>query len=178
MPRKKKETAEPLVLNTEYNRACPMGQIQVHDSNPREGDGGAIYSSIETNGFYGAIVVQKSTNKILAGNHRYLAAQSLGATTIPAIFVDVDDAHALRIMLADNRTNDLSGYSNQLLAELLERVKIDETELGFQGTGWDEESYQALLADMTGPLFPEESEKQGAPELVVCPKCSHEFVAA
>jgi hypothetical protein len=29
---------------------------------------------IQTNGFFGALVVQRSTNKILAGSHRWKAA--------------------------------------------------------------------------------------------------------
>ena len=90
--------------------------------NPRKGDTVAIAESIVHNGFYGAVVVQRSTGFILAGNHRLKAAVDTGATEVPVIWVDADDEQALRILLADNRTNDLAGYDDKALLELLSDV--------------------------------------------------------
>jgi ParB-like chromosome segregation protein Spo0J len=77
-----------------------------------------LQNRLEINKQYRPIVVQKSTNKILAGNHTWLAAQSLGWEEIAVVYVDVDDVAAKRIVLADNRTNDLADYDGQILAEL------------------------------------------------------------
>jgi SAM-dependent methyltransferase len=52
----------------------PVDSLETHPRNVNQGDIGAIYESIGANGFYGAIVAQKSTGRILAGNHRYQAA--------------------------------------------------------------------------------------------------------
>jgi hypothetical protein len=82
----------------------------------------AIAQSIQKNGFYGAVIVQKSTGHILAGNHRVQAAASIGITEVPVLYVDVDDDQAMRILLADNRTNDIAGYDDQALLDLLQAV--------------------------------------------------------
>jgi len=108
----------------------PVDQLEVHPDNPNQGDLKSIGSSIDALDFYGAVVIQKSTSYILAGNHRYLAAKSKGLTEVPTIVVDVDDDRARRILLADNRNRDLATYDERALAELL-------TDLGdLAGTGY------------------------------------------
>src|SRR5947208_2224530 len=84
-------------------RIVPIHSIRPHERNINRADLEALRQSIDTNGFYGFIVVQQSTGKILAGNHRYQLAKEKGATEIPVSFVDVDDQTAVRILLADNR---------------------------------------------------------------------------
>lgn len=96
--------------------------LKEHPQNPRRGVVEAIDQSIEKNGWYGAIIAQKSTGYILAGNHRYRAAVEKGATDIPVIWRDVDDETALRILLADNRTADLGTYDEELLDGLLQEL--------------------------------------------------------
>lgn len=134
------------VRNTEYNPAYPVASLRKHESNKRQGDVGAIYTSIEANGFYGAVVVQASSARILAGNHRFDAALHAGAETIPVIFVDCDDQTALRILLADNRTNDLASYDTEGLAEILNEIQLAAGTLN--GTGWDTDSYANLCRDI------------------------------
>lgn len=74
--------------------------------------------------------MQKSTGNILAGNHTYKALVGMGETEIPAIFVDVDNETATRILLADNRTADLGEYDEQQLNQLLKGLEE------FTGTVW------------------------------------------
>lgn len=153
---KAKKTKQPdgglNVLNREYEPECPLSKLKLHPENARQGDIGAIHTSFDTNGFYGAVIAQVSTGNILAGNHRYIAATQKGVESIPVMWVDVDDATALRILVSDNRHSDLASYDNAALAEVLERIKLDDTDLGFTGTGWDEEAYQNLLSDLSGSL--------------------------
>lgn len=106
---------------------------------------GAIYQSIEANGFYGAIVAQRSTGYILAGNHRYKAAVEAGAKSVPVIWVDVDDETAVRVLLADNRTNDVASYDNAVLAEILTELANGP---GLEGTGYDGDDLDQLLNDL------------------------------
>jgi len=96
-----------------------INSLKGYDKNPRKGDVKAIAESLEINKQYRPIVVQLSTKKILAGNHTWQAAKHLGWTEIAVNFVDVDDIAAKRIVLADNRTNDLADYDGKILAELL-----------------------------------------------------------
>jgi DNA modification methylase len=78
---------------------------------------------------------------VLAGNHTLEAARQLGWEEIAATYVDVDDDQAARIVLVDNRTNDLAGYDDSELVALLEQLDGD-----FEGTGYDPGDLDALLA--------------------------------
>ena len=116
-----------------------VSELKGYDKNPRRGNVKAIAESLEINKQYRPIVVQKSTKKILAGNHTWLAAQSLGWKEIAVVFVDVDDVAAKRIVLADNKTNDLADYDGQILAELLRDLGTAD------GTGYSSADMDAIL---------------------------------
>ncbi|HRJ96861.1 MAG TPA: ParB N-terminal domain-containing protein [Fimbriimonadaceae bacterium] len=118
----------------------PLDAVKPHPSNPRRGNIEAIKASMDAVGVYGAIVVQRSTGFILAGNHRWKAAQAAGHETIPVIFVDCDDERAKKIMLADNRIPDTSSYDDQALLDLLESLDGD-----LEGTGYDDFDVDDLL---------------------------------
>jgi ParB/Sulfiredoxin domain len=143
----------------------PIDDVSPHPRNVRQGDVGAIVESLRAHGQYRAIVVQESTGHILAGNHTWKAARALGWAQIEATFVDVDDDEALRILLIDNRANDLASYDDPGLAELLKILA--ETERGLGGTGFDGDDLDALirLVESTGdsPLNPYD-EWEGMPD--------------
>lgn len=136
------------LLNKDYELAS-IDAMRPHPRNPRRGDLAAVRESIDVNGFFGALVVQRSTGHILAGNHRWRAARELGHEQIPVVWVDVDDATALRILLADNRTSDLGSYDDEALAGLLQAVSGDTGSL--LGTGYDDEALDGLLASLVPP---------------------------
>jgi len=112
----------------ENNRVIEIADVKVTDlkaykGNPRVGSIEAIAESLNENKQYKPIVVNKKDNAILAGNHTWMAAKSLGWETIQVAYVDVDDESASKIVLADNRTNDLASYDTSQLANLLKNVK-------------------------------------------------------
>lgn len=121
-----------------------VDQLTPHPENPRIGDVDVLAGSIQENGFYGAVVVQKSTGYVLAGNHRLKAARNRGIESIPVAWVDVDDDRARRILLADNRTGDLGTYDDDQLADLLKTLA--DTEASLRGTGYTPEDLDNLLA--------------------------------
>jgi len=59
--------------------------LKEFDGNPRKGNVKALVESLQANGQYRPIVVQKSTRQILAGNHLWKAAQELGWSEISII---------------------------------------------------------------------------------------------
>jgi hypothetical protein len=128
-----------------------IDDIQPHPRNPRQGDVGALHESVEANGFYGTVIVQKATGFIVAGNHRWLVAKQRGADKIPVTWVDVDDDTALRILLVDNRTNDLASYDTPALAAILEQLLEGTGTL--VGTGYDGDALDDLLMTIRGPDF-------------------------
>lgn len=142
--------------------SVPLSDLNRYHRNPRTGDLTAIQESLTTNGQYRPIVVNKGThtsrpNEILAGNHTFTAAQQLGWDTIAATWIDVDDEAAARIVLVDNRTNDLAGYDTVLLAEILAELP------DYAGTGYDQESVDDLLDGIAIPsvLQAETAESEG-----------------
>jgi DNA modification methylase len=132
-------------------RIAELSELREHPDNPRLGDVGAISVSIEANGMYGALVVQKSTMYVLAGNHRLKALRALNRKRVPVIIRDVDDVTAMRILLGDNRHSDLASYDNVKLAELLIQAALDGNLLG---TGYDGDDVDQLLTDARRDLLP------------------------
>ena len=131
---------------TEEVELTNVESLNIHPNNPRVGDVSAIAKSIEANGWYGTVVAQKSTRNVLAGNHRLMAAREVGIDQVPVYWVDVDEATAQRILLADNRTADLATYNDDQLVELL-TTAIDEDNLF--GTGWNEADVTDLVSMLT-----------------------------
>lgn len=129
--------------------------LRQHPDNANNGDVDAIEESIEVNGFFAPILVQRSTGYILVGNHRFLAAQQLGAVEVPVIYLDVDDQRAKRIMVADNRTARLGHDDEAQLAQLL--GELYATDAGLHGTGYESQDFEKLMKGLQEPLdFDEE----------------------
>lgn len=128
--------------------SVPIDHLQPHPRNPRQGDVGAIIQSIKANGVYRPLYAQRSTNFIISGTHTWRALKSEGHETVQVIFLDVDDARAQRILLADNRTSDLASYDQGALEDLL----VDTARHGLEGTGYDLEDLQRMLVKSATPL--------------------------
>jgi len=136
------------IINDEALELVPVGALTAHPQNPNRGDVGAIAESIAAHGFYGALIVQRSTGYVLAGTHRLEAARRVGLAEVPALYVDVDDRRALKILLADNRTAELAARDAGELAKLLDALAADDDLLG---TGYDDDDLAQLLDFMQHP---------------------------
>ena len=122
--------------------AVPLDSVTLHPRNPRRGDVAALRESLRRFGQQKPIVVQASTRYVVAGNHLVQAARTLSWTEVAANVQDMDDAEATAFMLADNRTADLGGYDDTLLAEILAAQAASDN-LG--ATGYDADDVEALL---------------------------------
>lgn len=121
---------------------APIDKLRPHPENPNTGDSEAIAASLLQNGLYRPIVA-RTDGTILAGHHVYEAAMSLGWTDLHVTFVDVDDATAKRIMVADNRIADLGpGVDLGLLMPLL--TELADTSEGLAGTGYSDDDLENL----------------------------------
>lgn len=165
MARRKK-----IEFDQEYE-VVPVGKLNEHPKNPRRGVVEAIEKSIDVNGWYGAVIAQKSTGYILAGNHRYRAAKKQGAKEIPVIWREVDDETALRILLADNRTADLGTYDEDVLEEIMAGLET------LDGTGYDIELEAIVEQEETetdDPIPDEIPEDKYTPQYGVIVVCEDE----
>lgn len=109
--------------------------------NARRGVVDEVVKSLRTHGQYRPIVVQRSTNQVIAGNHTLQAAIKLGWAAIDVTYLDVDDEQALKINLVDNRTSDLGEYDyDALLAQLNELPDLE-------GTGYPTDLLEQILEE-------------------------------
>ena len=134
-------TRKPQEPNEAIENVDPT-TLSLHPENPRQGDVGAIVTSIEKNGWFGTLVAQRKTRQVLAGNHRLQAAIALEMDSVPVYWVDVDESEAKRILLADNRTSDLATWDDTILVTLLEALATNDELLG---SGYDGDDLDALL---------------------------------
>jgi DNA modification methylase len=138
----------------------PTADLKHYRRNARVGNVDLIAESLQVNGQYRPIVVNRRTSEVLAGNHTLKAARQLGWETIAATFVDVDDEAAARIVLVDNRSNDVAGYDDRALAEILKELD------SLAGTGFDAAALDELLASLT----PEEKDLDEAERIPATPQ--------
>lgn len=120
----------------------PVESLKHYGKNPRAGNVDLIAESLQVNGQYRPVVVNSRTSEVLAGNHTLRAVKHLGWTEIAATFVDVNDEQAARIVLVDNRANDVATYDDVALAGLLEDLGVGN----LAGTGFSDASLAELLA--------------------------------
>lgn len=126
--------------------AVEINDIRPWHKNARQGDVGLLSESLRVNGQYKPIVVQKSTGKIMAGNHTWRAARALKWNKIAAVFLDVDDAQAEKIVLVDNRTSDVATYDYDILKDQLSLLP------DLEGTGYTLEDLGSLGELVDEPL--------------------------
>lgn len=148
------EAATQMVFPTGLDELLvPIDQLIPYPDNARQGDVEMVAESLTSHGMYAPVTVQRSTNYILVGNHRWKAAKKLGWTKIAAIFLDCDDEEARAINLVDNRTSDVATYDWDVLLESVRKSrearqrKADEI-AGQQGffDGFGEDGYEDLVA--------------------------------
>lgn len=134
-------------LLTKTAELVSVKQLKKHPKNPNKGDLSKIGQSIDENGFFGGVVAQKSTGYILVGNHRFESAVSKGARELPVFWADIDDDHALRILVADNRIAEFGEIDEALLREAM--THLSET-IGIIGTGYSDEDFAELMKEASG----------------------------
>lgn len=120
----------------------PVDQLIRHPRNPRRGQVTLIAESLQRFGQVRPILTDGI--QIIAGNHTYLAACSLGWTHVAAIRNDfATDDEARAYLLADNRLPELGSYENDQLLAMLEEL---EASAGYGGTGYTADDLDDLRA--------------------------------
>lgn len=155
----------------------PLDAIQPHPANPNKGDPDAIGESVDRVGFYQVVFVQRSTGRILAGEHRWRTLAAKGSPVVPVVYLDVDDAAALSILVGDNEIpRQHSRPDDRALVAALQQLKTSPE--GLSGTGWDDEGLRVALARLADPTpppqFPDAEALAGHIEHR-CPSCGYEW---
>ncbi|QIM20548.1 DNA modification methylase [Phycicoccus sp. HDW14] len=146
------------ILDTLAELAIPIEDLKPYPGNPRRGAVALIKESLERNGQYRPLVVNRRDGTVLAGNHTYMAARELGMPMVAATYVDVDEDDARRIVAVDNKANDAAGYDVTALAELLAALP------DVAGTGFTQDEVDEILA-AAAPAPTQLTDVDDAPEV-------------
>lgn len=159
------ESSRPLLV--------PIEQVMPYANNANSGDVDIVRDSIQTNGFYGAIIAQKGSGTIIAGHTRYEALLSLGSEWIPVIWVETSNVSAARMRIVDNRSTRMGRDDPALLLEELQSILEADADLLLTGTGFLETDLEEIRALLAEPLDfnDEEFAKQRGSKTFECPSC-------
>jgi Pyridoxal-phosphate dependent enzyme/ParB-like nuclease domain len=118
------------------NRLVPWAK------NPRRNDAAVdvVAASIKELGFGAPVVARRADLRIIAGHTRVKAALKLGLRRVPVRLLDVDEATADRLALADNRLGEVAEWDDAALLPLLQQYVADAELLG-----WTEADVEALV---------------------------------
>jgi len=120
-----------------------------------------IAASIAEFGFNAPILVD-SSDGIIAGHGRLLAAQKLGLEEIPVVVLDhLSDIQRRAYLIADNKIAENATWDEQLLAQELAALERDGLDLRL--VGFSEDELKILLAEETDDATPPDEEPLAAP---------------
>lgn len=148
------------VISAKKITQVPIDSIEPHPRNPRRGNVDRIVTSMRLYGFTAPCLVQTSTNYIIAGNHRWRAAKQEGYEKVPVIFLDLDDAAAIGLLMFDNKASDDSTYDDQAVADLWAFMAEEGWDLSL--TGWEENERAELLARLEAEAASDSQFRDGA----------------
>lgn len=131
------------------DRTHPVDELEPHPHNARRRDARAqaeLRRSLQTNGQYRTVIARRLPDgrlQLLAGHGTVDAARSLGWDRVAVDVHDgIDDEAAARIVAVDNRTSDLAGYDDEMLAELLALIP------DLDGSGYSDADLAELRANI------------------------------
>lgn len=128
-------------------------EISPNDYNPNRQDPRdfeLLLKSMREDGFTQPIIVQRSTNQIVDGEHRWKAAKELGLTQIPIVYVDMTPEQMKIATLRHNRARgeeDIELTAN-VLRDLQELGAIDWAQ---DSLNLDDAEINKLIEDIPAP---------------------------
>lgn len=103
----------------------------------------AVAKSIERFGFGTPVLARLADRVVIAGHTRQAAALKLGLPLIPVRFLDLDEAEAHALALADNRLGELSEWDPDVLVDVLREMEAEATQI--DDLGWSVEELARML---------------------------------
>lgn len=132
--------------------------LEAHPQNPRVHHAiKKIEKSIQEFGFTNPVLVQKGTNRIIAGHGRVEAAVRGGVLEVPTIELNLSDTKAKAYMVADNKIAEESDWEKNLLKDVLTDLKNQDFDMDTLGFDKDEllRLLHGQLEEDEAPLPPE-----------------------
>lgn len=135
-----------------------LSELKPWPGNPRAHgpDVDALVRSVETFGWTNPILVQRGTNRVIAGHGRLLAAKKAGLKEVPVIFLDLNDQQADAYTIADNRLAENSEWDEGKLKEIL--IALDDGAFDIGLTGFDRKALDKMIdaeGETQADVYPE-----------------------
>ena len=131
-PAKPKGPALDYIVKGLRPLAVPIDSIELDPRNARTHDDAnlrSIRGSLVKFGQREPLVVNKTNKQVEAGNGRLIVARELGWTHIAVVWVEDAPAAQSGFSIADNRTAELAGWNDDLLADLIAEIQADTPDL-------------------------------------------------
>ncbi len=117
--------------------------------NPRKNDGAVdrVAASIQRFGFGSPLVARLANREVISGHTRQKAAIKLGLQRIPVRFVDLSEADAHALAIADNRLSEFAEWDDELLAEERDHLDADIAAMLEDEQQDDDSAREAMTVD-------------------------------
>lgn len=127
-----------------------VGDLTPWAQNPRKNDSAvsSVAESIRRFGFGAPILASARTGEVIAGHTRLKAALSLGMKEVPVRYMNLTDAQAHALALADNKIGELADWDGAALPAVLEDLVTQEVDLA--GLGFTQAELDDLLGRAVG----------------------------
>jgi ParB-like chromosome segregation protein Spo0J len=130
-------------------QAIPLNSLVFDPKNPRSHNQrnlDAIQASLNRHGQVEPLLVQRSTQMVIAGNGRLEAMKSMAWEFAQCVLLDVNDQQARELSIALNRTGELAGWNEAVLAEHLSALaSLPDTGVDIEALGFTGDEMQGLL---------------------------------
>tara|TARA_R110002020_G_scaffold311358_1_gene527010 strand:+ start:263 stop:781 length:519 start_codon:yes stop_codon:yes gene_type:complete len=126
---------------------CDLEILKPWADNPRKNEHAVddVKNSIERFGFGAPILARAQDKTIIAGHTRFKAAQELGLDVVPVRFLNLSEADARALALADNKISELADWDEKKLQKILEQ--LDQESFDCAGLGFTDQEIENLLID-------------------------------
>ena len=162
---KVKKLISELIPNVRNPRRHPDKQIE------------QLKQSVDVYGFSkGSVVIQKDTNKVLAGHGILTALKDKGFTEVDVIEADLTDDLAQAFLIADNRLGETSEWDIGNLDELLKELASKGIPADYMG--FEQKELNELLRGLGNQIESPEDFKEYDEEIDTeyeCPKCHYKW---
>lgn len=130
-----------------------VSDIQPNEYNPNkqsEHDFDLLKRSMTDDGFTQPVIVQKSSMRIVDGEHRWKAARELGINPIPVVLVEMSDEQMKVATLRHNRAR--GEHDIELEAAVLRDLQaLGAGDWAQAGLGMDDLEWERMLEDIPAP---------------------------
>lgn len=147
-----------------YIEQLALGEIPRADRNPKEHDKAKILLSMKKFGCTVAGIMDERTGRLVAGHGRLSVLEEMRASgarppagvtesgeewLVPIVrgWSSENDTEAVAYLIADNRTNELGGWDDRILAEVLDDIAEYNVDL-LTMSGYDHNYLDDLVASM------------------------------